>query len=164
MEKTLIFLAGHRTLTIIHRVTEGAWADHTLGSVCQGQGATHGGGVVELEGGVLSGNAVRTGDPWGVGCRGTHCKRREQGKDGSQSSSKLGMGSRKQEALYMGLAARIKVGKDKEKLNVHHTLHKILYLHLCSCIGLTSLTWVVMVLWENIWLSCLFTCEIFFID
>lgn len=120
-------LAGCRTLTIIHRVAEGARADHALGSVCQGEGAAHGGGVVELEGGVMSGNAVRTGDPWGVGCRGTHCRRRGQGEEGSQSSSKLGMGSRKQGALYMGLAARIEVGKDKDKLNVHHTLHKIFY-------------------------------------
>lgn len=96
----------------------------------------------------MSGNAVRTGDPWGVGCRGTHCRRRGQGEEGSQSSSKLGMGSRKQGALYMGLAARIEVGKDKDKLNVHHTLHKIFYLHLCSCISFTSLTWDVMEIWR----------------
>lgn len=86
MEKTLILLAGCRTLTIIHRVTEGARADHALGSVCQGEGAAHGGGVVELEGGVMSRNAVRTGDPWGVGCRGTHCRRRGQGEEGVRAA------------------------------------------------------------------------------
>lgn len=87
---------GH-TLTVVHRVAERARADHALGFVCQGEGAAHLGGAVQLKGGVVGGDAVGAGDPRGGGGSGAHCKEKEgerQGQSGDRGGEEgLGAGS-----------------------------------------------------------------------
>lgn len=85
---------GH-TLTVVHRVAERARADHALGFVCQGEGAAHLGGAVQLKGGVVGGDAVGAGDPRGGGGSGAHCKEKEgerQGQSGDRGGEE-GLGA-----------------------------------------------------------------------